>query len=227
MAAQPRCILLDAMGTLLTFEPPAAHLRAALRERTGSDVGEEAAGRAIRAEIAYYRAHLHEGSDEAGLDTLRRASAEAMRPELGLDVGGEVLTEALLDSLRFVAFPEVADALADLRGRGIALVVVSNWDVSLHERLDETGLSPLLDGAICSAEAGVAKPDPAIFERALAVAGAAPGEAWHVGDSLREDVEGARAAGIDPVLVARVGAPPPGVRFVRGLHELRLGLDAE
>ncbi|MET0771123.1 MAG: hypothetical protein ABW081_14520 [Solirubrobacteraceae bacterium] len=60
------------MGTLLTFEPPAPRLRAALRAATGADVGEEAAGRAIRAEIAHYRAHLHLGGDAAGLGELRR-----------------------------------------------------------------------------------------------------------------------------------------------------------
>ena len=192
------------MGTLLTFEPPAPRLRAALLARTGVDVGEDRAARAIRAEIAYYRAHLHEGSDAAGLAALRRASAEAMRPELdGLQLGGEALTEALLESLRFHALPGVAGALRELRALGLRLVVVSNWDVSLHQRLAETGLAPLLDGAVASAEVGVAKPDPAIFERALAVAGATAAEAVHVGDSPVEDGEGARAAGIRAVLIGR------------------------
>src|SRR5690349_16059311 len=67
MAAQPRAILFDALGTLLSFEPPAPHLRAALRERAGIDVGADAAERAIRAEIAYYRAHLDEGRDPEAL----------------------------------------------------------------------------------------------------------------------------------------------------------------
>ena len=61
--------------------------------------------------------------------------------------------------------------LRELRRRGIRLVVVSNWDVSLHERLAETGLAPLLDGAVASAELGAAKPDPAIFARGLEIAG--------------------------------------------------------
>src|SRR5215212_9386556 len=138
MPRQPRCLLLDAMGTLLTFEPPAPRLRAALRAATGADVGEAAARRAIRAEIAYYRAHLHLGSDAAGLAELRRAAAEAMRPALpepAADLRSAALVEALLDALRFHAFPEVPSTLRALRARGIALVVVSNWDVSLHERL--------------------------------------------------------------------------------------------
>ena len=93
-----------------------------------------------------------------------------------------------------------------LRAAGCALVVVSNWDVSLHERLAETGLAPLVDGVVASAEVGVAKPERAIFERALALAGVRAADAWHVGDSVAEDVEGARAAGIRPVLVARADA---------------------
>jgi putative hydrolase of the HAD superfamily len=196
-------VLLDAMGTLLTFEPPAPRLRAALLARAGVDVGEERAERAIRAEIAYYRAHLGEGADEAGLAALRRASAEAMRPSLGVEVGGDVLAAVLLDSLRFHAFPEVPGALRELRALGLRLVVVSNWDVSLHERLAETGLAPLVDGAVASAEVGAAKPDPAIFVAALELAGVRPEEALHVGDSPVEDGEGARAAGMRAVLLGR------------------------
>jgi putative hydrolase of the HAD superfamily len=224
MPPQPRCLLLDAMGTLLTFEPPAPRLRAALRAVTGADVGEAAARRAIRAEIRHYRAHLHLGADEAGLARLRLESAAAMRPELPDPAAGlppDVLVEVLLDALRFHAFPEVPSTLRELRRRGYRLVVLSNWDVSLHERLDELGLAPLLDGAVASAEFGAAKPDPAVFAHALALAGAEPGRSWHAGDSVEADVQGALAAGVTPVLVARHGeAAPPGVAVVAGLDGL-------
>jgi putative hydrolase of the HAD superfamily len=214
--------LLDALGTLLTFEPPAPYLRAALRERLGLDVSEAAATAAIRAEIAYYRAHLHEGRDVASLADLRRRSAEAMRPALGTDADTCVLTGALLAALRFRAYPDAPPALLELRARGLRLVVVSNWDVSLHERLAETGLTGLVDGAVASAELGHAKPDRAIFEHALALAGAAPEEALHAGDSPDADVRGALAAGLWAVLVARDGAAaaPAGVPVVRSLAEL-------
>jgi putative hydrolase of the HAD superfamily len=115
----------------------------------------------------------------------------------------------------------VPATLRALRARGVRLVVVSNWDVSLHERLDELGLAPLLDGAVASAELGAAKPDPAIFHHALAIAGVPAGRAWHAGDSPEADVAGARAAGLVPVLVARHGEPaPPGVAVVRSLDGL-------
>src|SRR5262245_21552756 len=92
-------VLLDAMGTLLTFGDPAPRLRAALRARTGHDVGEAAARAAIRAEIAYYRAHLQRGRDAASLAALRAGCAEAMRPALGLDAPTATLTETLLEAL--------------------------------------------------------------------------------------------------------------------------------
>jgi putative hydrolase of the HAD superfamily len=213
-----RAVLLDALGTLVHFEPPAPLLRSELRERLGIEVTAEAAEAAIRDEIAYYRSHLHEGRDPDSLADLRRRSAEAMRPALGVDAD---LTDVLLASLRFRAYPDAAPALTTLRSRGLAIVVVSNWDHSLHERLAETGLAPLVDGAVASAELGPAKPERAIFERALELAGAGAGEALHAGDSPREDVEGALAAGMRAVLVAR-GERPPGTRVpvIASLAEL-------
>jgi len=218
-------VLLDALGTLLFFEPPAPRLRAALRARAGVDVDDAAAAAAMRAEIRFYRAHLHEGRDADSLALLRRRSAEAMRPALppaAAALPAAVLTAALLDALVFRAYPEVPGALAGLRDRGVALVVVSNWDFSLHERLAETGLAPLVDAAVASAELGAAKPEPAIFAHALGLVGAEAGASWHVGDTPEADVEGALAAGLRAVLVARDGAvaAPAGVPVIPDLAPL-------
>jgi len=216
-----RAVLLDALGTLVHFEPPAPLLRAALRERAGIEVAREAAEAAMKAEIAYYRAHLHEGRDPDSLADLRRRSAEAMRPALGVDADVAALTDALLAALRFRPYPDAGPALRSLRALGLAIVVVSNWDHSLHARLDETGLAPLVDAAVASAEIGHAKPEPAIFAHALELAGAGPGSALHAGDSPREDVEGALAAGLRAVLVSRAGPPAaPGVPVIASLAEL-------
>ena len=216
-----KAVLLDALGTLLELEPPAPRL---LRELAARDVAvsEEEAWTALRAEIAFYRAHHDMAGDRRGLEELRARCTEVLRealPAPARDV--EDLREALLASLRFRPFPEVPAVLAELRRRGTRLVVVSNWDVSLHDALADTGLAPLVDGALSSAEVGRAKPDPLIFARALELAGASAAEALHVGDSPEFDVAGARAAGIEPVLVARDGAPaPPGVRTIRSLSSL-------
>ena len=218
----PAAILLDALGTLVALEPPAPRLRAELARRFGLEVSEEEAARAIGAEIAYYRAHLDEGRDPAGLAALRRRCAGVVRAELpacGLEL--DPLVDALLASLHFTAFADARPALAAARARGQRLVVVSNWDVSLHDVLRKLELEPLLDAILTSAGAGAGKPEPAIFEQALALAGVTPGLAVHVGDSLEEDVVGARAAGIEPVLVRRDGGPSiAGVRTISSLAEI-------
>ena len=223
MARQPiRAITIDALGTLLELLPPAPRLQAALRERLGVEVSEAEAGRAMKAEIGYYRAHLWMGRDAAGLAQLRRACAEVLRDALDLDVDLDALTDTLLAAIRFEPFPDTVPALRALREAGVKLVAASNWDVSLHEQLDRTGLTPLLDGAISSAEVGAPKPDPEIFVRALALAGARPDEALHVGDDVEADVGGALAAGLEPVLIDRDGSleAPPGVRRIASLAEL-------
>src|SRR4029079_7343009 len=92
--------------------------------------------------------------------------------------------------------PEVPGVLEALGTMGVRRVVVSNWDVSLRGVLDETGLAPLLDGVVISAAVGASKPDRAIFEEALAVAGVAAGEALHVGGQIDADLAGARRGGV-------------------------------
>jgi putative hydrolase of the HAD superfamily len=201
-----QAVLLDAMGTLLRLEDPAPRLRAALRARFAVDVGVVAAAAAVRAEIAFYRANLHRGRDAESLAALRAECAEQMRPVLPGPIAGAPqaeLTAALMEALEFSVYDDVLPALRELRAAGWALAVVSNWDVSLHERIEEAGLAPLVDAVVSSAEVGAAKPDPAIFERALDLVGVAAADAWHVGDSVTEDVLGARAAGIRAVLLAR------------------------
>jgi putative hydrolase of the HAD superfamily len=212
----PRAVLLDAMGTLVTFEPPAPRLA----ERLG--VPEHDAARAIRAEIAYYRAHLHLGADAAGLASVRIECARIVRDTLGITTDLPTVLAALLDAIRFVPYPDAAPALEALRAAGCRLVVVSNWDVSLHEVLDRTGLRALVDGAVASAEVGFAKPDGAIFALGLEAAGGVdPGDAWHVGDDVDADLGGALAAGIEGVLIDRDGtAGAPAARRIASLAEL-------
>ena len=192
-----RAIFLDALGTLLELEPPWRHLRRAL----GDDIPEERLVAAVRAEMGYYKEHSHEGRDRESLAQLRERSAAVISEALGRPVEVETLMEAI----RFRAVPDAKPALEGLGGRGLTRVCVSNWDCALPEVLERTGLAPLVDGVVTSASAGARKPDPAIFAPALELAGCAPGEALHVGDTAEEDVEAARAAGIRALLIDRDG----------------------
>jgi putative hydrolase of the HAD superfamily len=214
-------VLLDAFGTLVAMEAPGPLLRSELQRLAGVEVTEEQAAAAFRAEIDYYREHHLQGRDPESLERLRDRCAAVIAEALPAPTADlEAVREAMLRSIRFDAYPEVAAALQELRGRGLRLVVASNWDCSLPEVLERVGLGRLVDAVVSSAEAGAAKPDPGLFEAALTAAGSEPREAVHVGDDPDADVAGARAAGLRAVLVARRGDPSRSVDAIHGLDEL-------
>jgi putative hydrolase of the HAD superfamily len=197
------------------MEPPAPRLASAL------GVSVEQAEVAFGAEIAYYVEHHVEGRDAASLSALRDRCAAVITESLGLaavELAG--VREAMLDSIRFSAYPDAAPALRDVRARGVRLVVASNWDCSLPEVLERAGLAELVDGVVSSAMVGAAKPDPALFAAALDLARCEPERALHVGDSPSKDVAGAERAGVRAVLIDRAGDGPPGAARIESLAEL-------
>jgi putative hydrolase of the HAD superfamily len=216
-----RAVLFDALGTLVELQPPAPRLRAALERTTGVDVGDDAAARGFGAEIAFYLANHMRGSTREGVERVRDDCARELHAALGVEgLDQAAVRQAMIDALEFTAYPDAPPALRALRDRGLAIVVVSNWDVSLAEGLGAAGLGGLVDVAISSAEVGVAKPSPEPFLAGLAAAGVGAQEAVYVGDSPDTDVAGARAAGLRPVLVARGGEAPPGVETVHSLEQV-------
>ncbi len=204
-----KAVFFDALGTLIELEPPWAHLARELEIEP-----DESLIAAVRVEMAYYREHSHEAADPQGLADLRSECAELLSRELGRAVS----VEALMASIRFRAFGDAGPALAALRARGLACICVSNWDIALPEVLARCGLAEALDGVVASAAVGARKPDPAIFARALELAGCAPAQALHVGDTPAEDAAGAAAAHIPHLLIVRDG--PRGEGEIASLDEI-------
>ena len=183
------------------------------------------AERAIAAEIAYYRAHLDEGGDAESLSALRARCAEVVRAALAAPSARRAsptaeLTDALLASIRFSAFPDVRPASSAARARGARLVVVSNWDASLARRARAARADAAARrGRDLGSSAGARKTVGGdLRARRFQLAGTSPRRAIHVGDSLEEDVAGARAAGHRARPARRDGgAGPPGVRAIASL----------
>lgn len=215
-----KAVLLDVLGTLVRLEDPAPALQAELAAR-GMRVERHEAAAAFAAEIGYYLASHMDGATPDGLDDLRdRCAGEVLRT-LGLPAERHPeVREAMLAALVFTPFEDAVPALRALRLQGLTLVAASNWDCSLLHALDRAGLAEHLDGAVSSAVAGAAKPDPAVFRAGLRLAGCAASEALFVGDSLENDVRGAEACGMRAVLVAREGAEHHGAEVIRSLGEL-------
>jgi putative hydrolase of the HAD superfamily len=206
-----RAVTIDALGTLVRMHPPGPRLRDELRRVAGVEVSEEEASFGFAAEISYYLEHHVEGNRE-GLEELRNRCAAVLRDALGIEhVDLALVREAMLGALHFEAFPDAEPALRELRSHGLRLVAASNWDSSLPEVLERTGLAPLLDGVVSSADAGATKPAHQLFRAALGVAEVEAAEALHVGDSPDKDVDGALALGMRAVLLERDGRVPHGV----------------
>ncbi len=151
--------------------------------------------------------------------------------QLGIDADAEHIAHRVYDEFgcadRWRAYDDVRPALQRLAARGIRLGLISNWDGRLVGLMDGLGLSELLDAVVSSADVGLHKPDPRIFELACERLGVAPSDAAHVGDHQYADIIGAEAVGMVPVLIDRHGGEHPGSgRFVRSLDELEdaLGL---
>ncbi len=116
----------------------------------------------------------------------------------------------------WVLYPDVYPALKQWRSQGIALGVLSNFDSRLHAVLPALGLDQFFDSVTISTEANAAKPDAQMFAIALKKHDGSPDQAWHIGDSFKEDYQGATQAGLRGIWLNReddsVPTPLPGDR---------------
>jgi len=153
----------------------------------------------------------------AGRRTIDEAREERFR-QLLIETGGAAdpaLARAAAARYRaeYVTVRRAIDGAAALlehvHSRLSVGIVTNNLRDEQIEKLRACDLERHIDVLVVSEEAGVAKPDPAIFHLAIERLGCAPSEAIMVGDSWDADVIGARAAGITPVWFNPGGAPPP------------------
>lgn len=102
-----------------------------------------------------------------------------------------------------ILFDDVLPTLDLLNQQGLTLGLISNIDGDIRKLIYDLKLSLYIDFAVVSSEIGHEKPHPDIFLSALNKAQVQPSEAIHVGDQIEADVEGAKAVGINPVLIDR------------------------
>jgi HAD superfamily hydrolase (TIGR01509 family) len=139
-------------------------------------------------------------------------------PDLALELAA-IDHRAFSDSITVPASTiEVLEALA---GRGLRMGLVSNITLLpdlLHADLEALGLARYLSAVAFSSEVGWRKPDRRIFAHVLERLGAEPGEAVFVGDRLRDDIGGARAAGMRTVLTRQYRDELEGAERVEALR---------
>lgn len=188
-AAELDAVTLDAYGTLVTLADPVPALADALAKR-GIERTPEVVLAGFRVEVAHYGPRASQGHDEDGLAALQRECAGVFLDAVGADLDAEEFAPAYVGALHFEVLPGVTEALERLRGFGLELAVVANWDLSLQRLLAERGLAQYFAAIVHAA----GKPAPESLLRALAALGVEPGRALHIGDE-DIDAQAARAAG--------------------------------
>jgi HAD superfamily hydrolase (TIGR01662 family) len=128
----------------------------------------------------------------------------------------------------FELYEEVPDVLRALAAAGIRIGLISNSHRCLASFQTHFELQGLISATISSSEHGFLKPHPSIFEAALQRVNVRPSEGLMVGDSVRQDVDGALRVGMQAMLLHRGEGSHPqegelaarGVAILRSLAEL-------
>jgi putative hydrolase of the HAD superfamily len=136
------------------------------------------------------------------------------------------LAEHFRNPESWAVYADVVPTLETLTARRMPLAVVSNWDSHLPGLLASKGLDRFFRTVSVSAIEETGKPDAEIFRRTCGRMSVRECDALHIGDSLRDDFDAARAAGLVAVLLDRKDQHPQADPRIRSLSELpaRLGI---
>lgn len=124
----------------------------------------------------------------------------------------EALTRTHMNGVRSVtAAPSNRVEAVRTLSRHYRLGLLSNFDDSHagHQIVSDTGVSSLFEAVVISADVGIRKPNPAIFERIITMLGLSAGDILFVGDTPVADVAGAKRVGMAAVWINRKGEPMP------------------
>ncbi len=140
----------------------------------------------------------------------------------GFDEFFEEVFQVFEDPKTWTLYPETEAVLRQLKAQGLELGIISNFDSRLFPVLRGLGIEQFFDTITISSLSQAAKPAPKIFHLALEKHAVDPEDAVHVGDSLKEDVEGATKAGLTSVLIDRSEAEiTPRIHRIRSLDQLQ------
>ena len=138
----------------------------------------------------------------------------------GFDDFFEEVFEAFGNSTHWELFPETFQILAELKGKGFELGIISNFDSRFFQVSRALGLNEFFDSVTISSLVGAAKPAQKIFSYALDEHMSVPQEALHVGDHPIEDFKGAQQAGLHAILIDRTSDSHPHHQTLSSLAQL-------
>ncbi|WP_269537865.1 HAD-IA family hydrolase [Cerasicoccus fimbriatus] len=197
-----QAITFDAAGTLIVPHPSVGEVYAEVLGGLGYPLDPDLLEQNFRASFKA----LKQNKPDAVLDreswcTIVAGTLNGLTPSDQFDTHFEALWNAFAMPDRWRVLPGVSETLQDLKQRGFRMFVLSNNDSRLRGILNGLGLAQYFEAIFVSAELGVEKPSPEIFRRIEAEVGVSSAHLLHVGDSLKEDAQGAIGAGWQAALV--------------------------
>jgi putative hydrolase of the HAD superfamily len=216
-----RAVLFDAAETLFSTRGSVGEIYAGVARQFGSQAEPDII------QAAFLR-HFHGAGPLSVQDQKRWWKDVVYRvfSDVGMFDNFDEFFERLYDNFRdsqgWMLFPETYDVLKQLKGLGLKLGIISNFDSRIYSVLDTLGIRHFFDVVTISSETGYSKPDPEIFLAAARALGVPLASILVVGDSPQDDVEGARRAGLSAVLLDRRNryANNPQMRRIPSLMDL-------
>ncbi|MEB3225920.1 MAG: HAD-IA family hydrolase [Synechococcus sp.] len=214
MTKQPKVIFFDAVGTLFGVKDGVGATYAQIAQRHGVSADPDHLEQGFRAAFKSKPAPAFPGIDPDLIPKQEFLWWEAIAQETFTTAG---VIEQFPDFRAFFTdlyehfgtaapwfiFPETLASVQAWHAQGIELGLISNFDSRLLQVLEALQLAPYFQSVTISSLTGAAKPDPKIFQAALAKHGYEPGEALHIGDSRLEDYEAAKRLGMQAYLIER------------------------
>lgn len=209
-----KVIFLDAVGTLFGVRGSVGELYAKLAQKAGVDVSADVVDQAF---FASFKA-----APSAAFPGIKPQDVPAQEFQWWYDIAAQTFQRAgvfeqfqdfdefFADLYNFFAGAEPWFVYGDVRPslevwhhQGFELGVISNFDSRLYEVLKALKLADFFSSITISTEVGAAKPAPEIFKAALEKHDCLPQDALHIGDSYKDDYQGAKAVGLQAIWLKR------------------------
>ena len=224
MISSFKAVFFDAGGTLLHPFPSVGEIYHRVASRYGYKTDADRLQKKFsevwtkRDGLGHLSSHHNEKIEKEWWRSLvQEVFSETEGPFRDFEIFFEELYDAFANPEAWRLYPGVLEVLAELKKRGKRLAIVSNWDSRLFKLCEGLGLEDYFEFVLASAVFGASKPSPKIFMEALRRAKVSAAEAVHVGDSLEDEVKGALAAGICPILIDR----GPSARRLEGIQTIQ------
>lgn len=234
MPAHLKAVFFDLDGTLRHNEPEGFDAFIGFLNELGHTLTLEQRYRAERWNHYYWSVapELKDDIAEFGADTpaFWTRHAERVIEALGVNGGDDLpaqIRRCMAERYKPVnVVPEdVRPSLERLRAQNYTVALVSNRTEELDSLADALGMDGLFHFTLSAGQAQSWKPDPGIFLKALELAQCAPSEAAYVGDNYYADIEGARGAGLHPILLDPRGLfPEPGCPIIQAIGDIERAL---